>query len=105
MQWTLILLRQSGIFGEVTDCMSEPQSLQKYLEQHRCEPNPSWQPCAFYIPDGDQLEVYWNSAEAYGEETSNHKMCLQRSMKTKEIVGVKVYGIRKLVEELKKEPG
>ena len=62
-------------------------------------------PGAFYNQAGDQLEVFWSNESCFGEEQKGKHgystMCLMRSQEVADadVVGVTVYGIKKLLEE------
>jgi hypothetical protein len=74
------------------------ETFQEYLEEKLKEMKQEpFQPNAWFNEDGDLLEAYWDESRAYGVQTKNGRMTIMRSVETEEIVGVKVYGIRKLM--------
>lgn len=74
------------------------ETFQEYLEEKLKEmKEEKFQPNAWFNEDGDFLEVDWDDSRSYGEQTKNGRMTIMRSIETEEIVGVKVYGIRKLM--------
>lgn len=66
-----------------------------------CGGRPPWKPNAFYNEGGDMLEVYFNDEQSYAHWL-NPQITLMLSLDTKEIVGVKIYGISKMKSLIKK---
>jgi|ERR1700738_978599 len=80
----------------------QPEEVAEYVnlgdlkEYIRNSPPPGpFKPNVFYNQEGDQLEVYWSGERAYEEIDPSHKFALLRDMKTREVVGIKIYNPRK----------
>lgn len=62
--------------------------------KHKCK---GFTPIPRYNLEGDFIELYWEDANTYGEAQDNN-FSLMRAMDDHRIVGVKVYGIKRLTE-------
>lgn len=67
-------------------------------------PKGDFKPYAFYNIDGNQLEVFWEDEQDYGQETKNHAMCIHRSQEDHRVVGVTIYGIQQVMSIEKDGP-
>ena len=69
--------------------------MKELLEKHPPEP---FQPVAYWNKDGKMLEIYWSNNNCYADpETEKHGFTLMRCQETKEVVGIKVYGLYELI--------
>jgi hypothetical protein len=72
------------------------ESLKQYLAEHRCE---TFVPRPHYFQDGDHVSYYFAEDRAY-EERVDELLTVFRSIATKELVGCKIKGVRRILKEL-----
>ncbi len=64
-----------------------------YIRAHPCK---GFRPVPTYNSIGDFVSVFWKDEDAYADTTlpAESRTVLLRSMRTREVVGVKIYGVR-----------
>ncbi len=76
-------------------------NLQEYvnqlIEKRFKEPKNEFQPVIYFNREGNLLEIYWKDDSCYAESSDNKHLTLMKNFETKEIVGIKIYGIHKLL--------
>ena len=86
--------------GKHCDC--DRTDIREVLSKHLCSEH--FRPSAFYNEAGDMLEVFWDNESPFSESLYDKHgywaFSLMRSQDDREkVVGVNVYGIRKLLRE------
>src|SRR5262249_35468588 len=83
-----------GAVREGTSMASK--SLTEYLAEHDCK---GFVPRPHYFQDGDFVSYYFAEDRAY-EERVDELLTVFRSMATKELVGCKIKGVRRILKKL-----
>lgn len=61
-----------------------------------------FQPSIYYNKDGDEFEIYWKSDSSYAKEVKGNGkniFALHHSVETDEVVGITVYGIKRILKK------
>ncbi len=78
--------------------------LREYIETH---PPQGFRPVPHYFRDGDFISWYWKDDLAYSDPVHVDGVwvgCLERSIETNEVVGVKIFGVAQKVEDERRGP-
>lgn len=80
----------------------KPQSntLSQYIRTHSCK---GFKPVPHYNSIGNFIEAYWEDDRCY-DSVINEQLTLCRSIITGRVVGVKIYGIKQLIEPKLQHP-
>jgi hypothetical protein len=71
------------------------QNLETYLNERKCK---GFVARPHYFPDGDYVTFYLSDERSYAERVDG-LLTVYRSMKTDELVGCKIKGVRRLLED------
>lgn len=74
--------------------------LQCYIERLMKLPREPFKPHAYYEPIDDSIQIYLSPDSYYAECTENRSIDVYRDMETKEVVGVHIFGIRRIRESM-----
>lgn len=84
---------------ELGDYRRRPVSCKHPLREYLDANRPSrFRPSPFYSEAGDFLTVYFENVEGYADPLTG-EITLIRDMQDNRIVGVKIYGVRKVVND------
>jgi len=82
-----------------TPIVSNARTLEEFVAELQTRIQPEFKPYIYHNKHGNLLEIVWKSNTSYSD-WKNNNIDLERDMETKEIIGLKIWNISKLIGEI-----